>query len=57
MANLLFLTHRLPYPPDKGDKVRSFHLLEHLVARHRVFLGSFIDDPADEAYLDTVRAM
>ena len=27
MASLLFLPHRMPYPPDKGDKVRSHHLL------------------------------
>ena len=44
---LLFLAHRLPFPPNKGDKVRSFHLLQHLAARYRVFLGTFIDDPAD----------
>ena len=25
MANLLYLVHRLPYPPNKGDKVRSYH--------------------------------
>ena len=47
MANLLYLVHRLPYPPNKGDKVRSYHLLQHLLARHRVFLGTFIDDPED----------
>ena len=52
MSNLLYLVHRLPYPPNKGDKVRSFHLLKHLAARHRVFLGTFIDDPADEAYVE-----
>ena len=52
MANLLYLVHRLPYPPNKGDKVRSYHLLKHLAARHRVFLGTFIDDPQDEAYVD-----
>lgn len=57
MANLLFLVHRLPYPPNKGDKVRSYHLLRHLVARHRVFLGTFVDDPDDETHVDTVRAM
>jgi sugar transferase (PEP-CTERM/EpsH1 system associated) len=56
MANILFLVHRLPYPPNKGDKVRSFHLLKHLAARHRVFLGTFVDDPADMQYLDLVRA-
>jgi len=55
MARLLYLVHRLPYPPNKGDKVRSFHLLKHLAQRHEVLLGSFIDDPADEACLDTVR--
>jgi len=57
MANLLYLVHRLPFPPNKGDKVRSYHLLKHLTARHRVFLGTFVDDPEDEAYIDTVRKM
>ncbi len=55
MADLLYLVHRLPYPPNKGDKVRSFHLLKHLAARHRVFLGTFVDDPEDEAYVQNLR--
>jgi polysaccharide biosynthesis protein PslH len=54
VSNLLYLVHRLPYPPNKGDKVRSYHLLKHLAARHRVFLGTFIDDPQDEAYVDAL---
>ncbi len=57
MANLLYLVHRLPYPPNKGDKVRSFHLLKHLAGRHRVFLGTFVDDPDDARHVDTVRGM
>ena len=57
MANLLYLVHRLPFPPNKGDKVRSYHLLKHLVARHRVFLGTFIDDPQDEVFIPTVRGL
>jgi sugar transferase (PEP-CTERM/EpsH1 system associated) len=57
MADLLYLVHRLPYPPNKGDKVRSFHLLRHLCARHRVHLGTFIDDPDDERHVDTVRSL
>jgi len=57
MGTLLYLVHRLPYPPNKGDKVRSYHLLKHLQQNHRVFLGTFIDDPADETYLDTVRQL
>jgi len=54
---LLLLVHRLPYPPNKGDKVRSFHLLKHLLLTHRVFLGTFIDDPDDERHLPTLRAL
>jgi sugar transferase (PEP-CTERM/EpsH1 system associated) len=55
VANLLYLVHRMPYPPDKGDKVRSYHLLRHLAERHRVFLGTFADDPADLRHLGTLR--
>jgi sugar transferase (PEP-CTERM/EpsH1 system associated) len=57
MANILYLVHRLPYPPNKGDKVRSYHLLKHLARRHRVFLGTFIDDPDDEVHVAAVRAL
>lgn len=57
MANILYLVHRLPYPPNKGDKVRSFHLLKHLLKNHRVFLGTFIDDPNDSAHISTVQSM
>jgi len=57
MANILYLVHRLPYPPNKGDKVRSYNLLKHLARQHRVYLGTFIDDPDDERHVATVRAL
>lgn len=57
VSNILYLVHRLPYPPNKGDKVRSYHLLRHLRESHRVFLGTFIDDPDDERHLPTLQAM
>ncbi len=57
LSNILFLVHRLPYPPNKGDKVRSYHLLRHLQRNHRVFLGTFIDDPEDEQYLPLLQTM
>lgn len=44
---LLFLCHRIPYPPDKGDKIRAFHLLHHLAGHFDIHLGSFVDDPRD----------
>jgi sugar transferase (PEP-CTERM/EpsH1 system associated) len=55
MEPLLLLAHRLPYPPNKGDKIRSFHLLHYLSRRYRVYLGAFVDDPADWRHADTVR--
>jgi sugar transferase (PEP-CTERM/EpsH1 system associated) len=55
LANLLYLVHRLPYPPNKGDKVRSYNLLKYLARSHAVYLGTFVDDPGDMRYLPDVR--
>jgi sugar transferase (PEP-CTERM/EpsH1 system associated) len=55
MEPLLLLAHRIPYPPTKGDKIRSYHLLRFLATRYRVHLGTFIDreeDRVHEAALD-----
>ncbi|MEO6430590.1 MAG: TIGR03087 family PEP-CTERM/XrtA system glycosyltransferase [Nitrosospira sp.] len=57
MQELLYLVHRFPYPPDKGDKIRSFHLLKHLSQRYRIHLGTFIDDEMDHKHLGRVRDM
>lgn len=54
---LLFLCHRIPYPPDKGDKIRSYHELHFLAARHDVDLITTLDDPADQRHVPTVAAM
>jgi sugar transferase (PEP-CTERM/EpsH1 system associated) len=47
VEKLLLLVHRIPYPPNKGDKIRSYHLLQHLSSRYQVYLGAFIDDADD----------
>ncbi len=47
MSDILFLAHRTPFPPNRGDKIRSFNVLKHLAARARVHLIGFADDPAD----------
>ena len=53
---LLFLSQRLPYPPNKGDKLRSFAVLRHLAERWDIHLGCFIDDPEDWRHLQTVKS-
>ncbi|HEY4080394.1 MAG TPA: TIGR03087 family PEP-CTERM/XrtA system glycosyltransferase [Burkholderiaceae bacterium] len=57
MANILYLVHRLPYPPNKGDKVRSFHLLKHLAARHSVYLATFVDDEDDWQHVEHLKTL
>ncbi|MDB5697354.1 MAG: family PEP-CTERM/XrtA system glycosyltransferase [Alphaproteobacteria bacterium] len=56
MADLLFLAHRIPYPPDRGDKIRSWHMLRHLGSLGRVHLACFADDAQDAAALPALRA-
>ncbi len=53
---LLFLCHRIPYPPDKGEKIRAWHFLDHLAEHWTVDLGCLVDDPADLAHLPVLEA-
>jgi polysaccharide biosynthesis protein PslH len=54
-GDILFLAHRIPYPPDRGDKIRSFHELRNLARLGRVHLACFADDEADAANLPALR--
>ena len=53
---LLFLCHRMPYPPNKGDKITTFNLMKYLSERFDLYLGSFIDDKFDSQYVNNVKA-
>ncbi|CAN5161881.1 TIGR03087 family PEP-CTERM/XrtA system glycosyltransferase [soil metagenome] len=46
-SEILFIAHRLPYPPDRGDKIRSYHELRHLAKLAPVHLAALTDDPRD----------
>lgn len=52
----LFLAHRIPFPPDRGDKIRSWQLLKTLAGRGTVHLACFADDEADAANLAGLEA-
>lgn len=51
MEKLLYLVHRIPYPPNKGDKIRSFNWLKGLSKHYEIHLGTFVDDPEDEQFV------
>lgn len=55
MQDLVFVSQRIPYPPNKGDKVRSWNVLSRLAEDYRVHLASFVDDPADWQYEQVLR--
>ena len=44
IRRLLFISHRVPYPPDKGDRVRAFHEIEALSKHFRVTLAALAHD-------------
>jgi sugar transferase (PEP-CTERM/EpsH1 system associated) len=52
--DLLFLTQRIPYPPNKGEKIRHYQFLRHLAKSHNVYLGCLVDDPNDWDHIGTV---
>ncbi len=52
--DILYLVHRIPFPPDKGDKIRSFRWLNHLAEKHRIHLVTLYDDPNDLIHLDAL---
>ena len=57
LGEILFLAHRIPFPPDRGDKIRSHHILKALARLAPVHVGTFADDEQDadpEAELATV---
>jgi sugar transferase (PEP-CTERM/EpsH1 system associated) len=56
VRDLLFLPHRIPYPPNKGDKTRAWHFFRHLAERRRVHLGCFIDDEHDWTHVPRLKA-
>lgn len=49
MGDILFLAHRIPFPPDRGDKIRSHHLLKGLTRLGRVHVGTFVETEQDRA--------
>lgn len=54
---LLLLFHRLPYPPNKGEKIRYFHFLKYLAERHEVHVGCFVDASDQPADIEATRRL
>lgn len=50
IMKILYLAHRIPYPPNKGDKIRSFNEVQYLAKKYQLDLICLADNPADLKY-------
>ena len=57
MNSLLVLVHRIPFPPKKGDKVRTYNIVKNLSRYYRIHLGAFVDDVEDWQYTSDVESI
>lgn len=46
---ILFMTSRIPYPPQAGGRLRAYYLLKHLSRKHDIHLISFVESPLQDA--------
>lgn len=54
---LLFIAHRIPYPPNKGDKIRSYNELAFLCRHFEVDLVCFYGGPKEQAHVEKLKGM
>src|SRR5262249_43814418 len=52
--NILYLAHRIPYPPNKGEKIRAFHQIQQLAKTHSIYLACLIDEEEDWQFVPTL---
>ena len=55
--NVLVLTHRLPFAPNRGDRVRAYHIVKLLAARANVHVVSLVHDREEEAQAAALRRL
>lgn len=55
MSNLLFLSLRFPYPPQRGDRIRAYYFIKELSKKHNISLISFFDSEEEIEQIDELR--
>jgi sugar transferase (PEP-CTERM/EpsH1 system associated) len=56
-VRILFLSQRVPYPPNRGDKITTWRLIERMRRTHSVHVVAFAHDERDEAAAGELRGM
>jgi sugar transferase (PEP-CTERM/EpsH1 system associated) len=53
--DILFLSHCVPHPPDKGERIRAFHEIRHLAREHRVHLACLARNAREMRHVEAMR--
>ncbi len=48
MKDVLYVTHRVPWPPDRGDRIRTYNIIRYLGKRCRLHVVSLAEEPASQ---------
>lgn len=56
MKHAVLIAHRFPYPPDKGDRIRTWNLVTALSRHYTVHVGAFMHEPASAERLRMVES-
>jgi sugar transferase (PEP-CTERM/EpsH1 system associated) len=52
---ILYLSQRLPYPPDSGDRIPVFHHLRLLAQRHVLTVGSLVEGAEEQRHAEALQ--
>lgn len=52
---ILYIAHRIPYPPNKGDKIRTFNEIKYLSKKNEIHLITLADDPEDLKHIEALK--
>lgn len=53
-SEILYVTHRVPWPPDRGDRIRTWNILKHLSKSATVDLICLADEPVTQETRDAL---
>ncbi len=56
-VEILFLCQRVPFPPDRGDRITTYHVLKMLRGMGRVRVGCFLESPRDREGVKSLEEM
>lgn len=54
---ILYVAQRVPYPPNRGDKLASYHAVRHLARRHSVTVAAPADSAEELGHAEALRAL